>query len=241
MTTSTIDLLCQHRSIRAYTDQLVSNEQINAIVNSAQAASSSNFLQCSTIIRITDKSLRKTLAELSGNQPYIVSAPEFWVFCADLNRHAQIAPEIELGKAEHLLLGTVDTALMAQNAVIAAESLGLGCVYIGGIRNKIEEVTKLLGLPKFVLPLFGLCIGYPAQTPELKPRLPQDLVFFENHYKPLDKQLLAEYDQTMAAYYQDRSNNQKSSAWSDKLAGILNAEQRDFMLEYLHKQGWIKK
>ncbi|WP_392566558.1 oxygen-insensitive NADPH nitroreductase [Utexia brackfieldae] len=241
MTTSTIDLLCQHRSIRAYTDQLVSNEQINAILQSAQAVSSSNFLQCSTIIRITDPDLRKKLAELSGGQPYIFGAPEFWVFCADLNRHKQIAPELELGKAEHLLLGAVDTSIMAQNAVVAAESLGLGCVYIGGIRNKIDEVTTLLGLPQFVLPLFGLCIGYPAQDPELKPRLPKALVFFENHYQPIDKPLLAQYDETMAHYYQARSSNQKFNGWSDNVANILSAENRDFMLDYLHKQGWIKK
>lgn len=66
--------------------------------------------------------------------------------------------------------------MMGQNALTAAESLGLGGVYIGGIRNNIESVTELLKLPKHVLPLFGLCLGWPADNPDLKPRLPAELV-----------------------------------------------------------------
>ncbi|SUG89245.1 oxygen-insensitive NADPH nitroreductase [Salmonella enterica subsp. enterica] len=75
-----------------------------------------------------------------------------------------------------------DTAMMGQNALTAAESLGLGGVYIGGIRNNIESVTELLKLPKHVLPLFGLCLGWPADNPDLKPRLPAELVVHENQY-----------------------------------------------------------
>ncbi|MGP0791023.1 nitroreductase NfsA, partial [Escherichia coli] len=81
----------------------------------------------------------------------------------------------------------VDTAMMAQNALIAAASLGLGGVYIGGLRNNIEAVTKLLKLPQHVLPLFGLCLGWPADNPDLKPRLPASILLHENSYQPLDK------------------------------------------------------
>ena len=114
-----------------------------AIINSACATSSSSFLQCSSIIRITDKALREELVTLTGGQKHGAQAAEFWVFCADFNRHLQICPDAQLGLAEQLLLGVVDTAMMAQNALIAAESLGLGGVYIGGLRNNIEAVTKL--------------------------------------------------------------------------------------------------
>lgn len=241
MLNETLDLLCRHRSIRAFTSQTVSSEQVAQILQAAQAVSSSCFLQCSTVIRVTDPALRAQLAAYSGQQPYINQAPEFWVFCADLNRHYQIDNRIELGKAEHLIVGCVDTAIMAQNAVVAAESLGLGCVYIGGIRNQLDNVTAALKLPEYVLPLVGLCIGYPAQDPELKPRLPRELVVFENQYQAVDKACLAQYDAQMSEYYNQRSSNQKTQAWSDKLQGILNQQQRDFMLEYLHKQGWIRK
>ncbi|WP_392561848.1 oxygen-insensitive NADPH nitroreductase [Orbus sturtevantii] len=238
---STIDLLCRHRSIRAYLPTAITPEQIDAIFTAARAASSSSFLQCSSIIRITDSDSRKKIAHYAGDQNYVIQAPEFWIFCADFNRHYQIEPTINLAKAEQLLLGCIDTAIMAQNAVIAAESLGLGCVYIGGIRNNIQHVTDLLKLPKFVLPLFGLCIGHANQNPELKPRLPKSLLFFTDQYQPLDQAQLKQYDAQLAQYYSARSEHQKLGGWSDKIAQTLNKEERDFMLNYLHKQGWILK
>ena len=139
--TPTIDLLLSHRSIRHFTDEPITDAQREAIINSARATSSSSFLQCSSIIRITDPAMREQLVTLTGGQKHVAQAAEFWVFCADFNRHLQICPEAELGLAEQLLLGVVDTALMAQNAFTAAESLGLGGVYIGGLRNNIQSVT----------------------------------------------------------------------------------------------------
>ncbi len=174
--TPTIELICGHRSIRHFTDEPISEAQREAIINSARATSSSSFLQCSSIIRITDKALREELVTLTGGQKHVAQAAEFWVFCADFNRHLQICPDAQLGLAEQLLLGVVDTAMMAQNALTAAESLGLGGVYIGGLRNNIEAVTELLKLPQHVLPLFGLCLGWPADNPDLKPRLPASIL-----------------------------------------------------------------
>lgn len=235
----TIELLCRHRSVRAYTNEPVSDDKINTIVKAAQAVSSSHFLQTATIIRITDPAAREKLANLSSGQRYIIEAPEFWVFCADFNRNKQIDGNLAVNNIENLLVGTIDTAIMAQNAVVAAESLGLGCVYIGAIRNSIEEVTKMLNIPKYVVPLFGLCIGYPAQDPEIKPRLPKELVFFENNYQPIDHKLVAAYDKIMGSYYQERSNNKKSYGWIHSLGDAVNAERCGEMLAYLRKQGWI--
>ncbi|MCX8601236.1 MULTISPECIES: oxygen-insensitive NADPH nitroreductase [unclassified Gilliamella] len=241
MQNETIKTICHHRSIRAYQATALTQAQITAIVSAAQSASSSNFLQCGTIIRITDVDKRKQLAHYAGDQSYVTQAPEFWVFCADFNRHFQIDPSIPLEKAEQLLVGCIDTALMAQNAVIAAESLGLGTVYIGGLRNNIDKVTALLELPKYVLPLFGLCLGYPAQDPQIKPRLPKQLIFFENSYQPIDRALLTQYDKQMHDYYGHRDTNQKGGGWSDKIAETIVKGQRDFILDYLHRQGWIRK
>lgn len=111
------------------------------------------------------------------------------------------------GLAEQLLLGVVDTAMMAQNALTAAESLGLGGVFIGGLRNNIEPVTELLKLPQHVLPLFGLCLGWPADNPDIKPRLPASLVVHENQYQPLDTDVLSQYDEQLAQYYLTRGSN----------------------------------
>ncbi len=236
--TPTIDLIRSHRSIRHFTDQSVSDEQREAIIASAQSASSSSFLQCTSIIRITDPAVREQLVILSGGQKHVAQAPEFWVFCADFNRHLQICPEAQLGLAEQLLLGVVDTAMMGQNAMLAAESLGMGGVYIGGIRNSIEAVTELLALPEHVLPLFGLCLGWPADNPDIKPRLPASLVVHENRYQPMDPQALAHYDETLAQYYLSRGSNNRRDTWSDHIRRTIIKESRPFILAYLHKQGW---
>lgn len=239
--TPTIELLCAHRSIRHFTDQPITEAQREAIIASAQATSSSSFLQCSSIIRVTDPALREQLVTLTGGQKHVAQAAEFWVFCADFNRNLQICPDAQLGLAEQLLLGVVDTALMAQNAFTAAESLGLGGVYIGGIRNNIEAVGELLGVPKYVLPLFGLCLGWPADKPDLKPRLPAALVVHENHYQPVDSDLLAQYDEQIANYYQTRDSNTRRDTWTDHIRRTIIKENRPFILDYLHKQGWATR
>lgn len=239
--TPTIDLLCSHRSIRSFTDQKVSAEQREAIIAAAQSASTSSFLQCSSIVRITDPALRDQLVTLTGGQTWVAEAAEFWVFCADFNRHLQICPDAQLGRAEQLLLGCVDTALMAQNAMVAAESLGLGGVFIGGIRNNIAQVTELLGLPKFVLPLFGFCLGYPESIPDVKPRIPQSMLVHENRYQPVDPAVLADYDSRTAIYYEKRDSNQRSETWSQLIQRLIIKETRPFMLDYLHQQGWTTR
>ncbi|MBW1253502.1 oxygen-insensitive NADPH nitroreductase [Pantoea allii] len=239
--TPTIDLLCSHRSIRSFTDQKVSTEQRDAIIAAAQSASTSSFLQCSSIVRVTDSALRDQLVTLTGGQTWVADAAEFWVFCADFNRHLQICPDAQLGRAEQLLLGCVDTALMAQNAMVAAESLGLGGVFIGGIRNNIAQVTELLGLPKFVLPLFGFCLGYPESVPDVKPRIPQSMLVHENRYQPVDPAVLADYDSRTAIYYEQRDSNQRSETWSQLIQRLIIKETRPFMLDYLHQQGWATR
>ncbi|GAA0515119.1 nitroreductase NfsA [Tatumella terrea] len=239
--TPTIDLLRRHRSIRAFTDRQISDEERHAIFSAAQSASTSSFLQCSSIIRVTDPQKRNRLSELAGPQPWVSEAAEFWVFCADFNRHQQICPEAGLGLAEQLLLGCVDTALMAQNAMVAAESLGLGGVFIGGLRNHPHEVTDLLSLPRFVLPLFGLCLGWPDADPEVKPRLPLSLLVHENSYQPMDSQVLAGYDQHIQEYYQQRGSNSRQESWSEMIQRMIVKENRPFMLDFLHQQGWATR
>ena len=238
---STIETLQRHASVRAFTSHAISEAQRSAILAAARQTSSSSFLQLVTLIRVTDPALRQRLALLAGEQAYVASAAEFWVFCADWQRNLQIAPDAKLGFAEQLLMGAVDTALMAQNALTAAESLGLGGVFIGGLRNNPSEVTAALGLPRHVLPLLGLCLGHPAVPVEQKPRLPEALVVHENQYRPLDPVALAQYDARMLDYYAGRGSNTKQQNWSAQIRAILAKESRPFMLDYLHAQGFITR
>ena len=238
---TTITQIKAHRSIRAYTDQRITAEQLDEIFAAAQQAPSSSFLQAASIIRITDKAIRTQIMQLSAEQAYIAGAAEFLLFCADFNRHKQIVPDAKTGFVEQLLIGATDAAMMGQNALVAAESLGLGGVYIGAVRNHPAEIGELLGLPELVIPLFGLCLGYPAQDPQIKPRLPRALVVHENRYQPLNKTLLAQYDDQMRAYYASRTSNNKDQSWSSQITAILGREARPYMLSYLQQQGYCKK
>ena len=238
---TTITQIKAHKSIRAYIDQPITAEQLDEVLAAAQQAPSSSFLQAVSIIRITDKVLRTQIMQLSAEQPYIASAAEFLLFCADFNRHKQIVPDAKTGFVEQLLIGATDAAMMGQNALVAAESLGLGGVYIGAVRNHPAEIGELLGLPELVIPLFGLCLGYPAQDPQVKPRLPRALIVHENRYQPLKKTLLAQYDDDMRAYYESRTSNNKDQSWSSQITAILGKEARPYMLGYLQQQGYCKK
>ncbi|WP_233114344.1 nitroreductase family protein, partial [Aggregatibacter actinomycetemcomitans] len=133
----------------------------------------------------------------------------------------------------------VDTGIMSQNVLLAAESLGLGGVYIGSLRNEMEAVGKLLNLPEHCLPMVGMCLGYPNQDPPSKPRLPKETLFFENRYQLLDTAKLDEYNATVADYYRQRSNIDMD--WSRNVMKSLDKPIRPNVLAYLQQQGFIKK
>ncbi|MET3545677.1 nitroreductase [Paenibacillus favisporus] len=243
----TLKLLHNHSSVRSYTNKSITEEQREVIFKAASQTSSFSLLQAVSIIRITDPNLRKKVMHLSVNQPYIEEATEFWVFCADFNRNHQVAPDVDLEYIEFLLIGSFDAGLMAQNALTAAESMGLGGVFIGGVRANINELSNLLELPKYVIPLVGLCLGFPAgNKPELKPRLPQSMVLLENQYQSLDHEKLAIYDETMLKYYESRPIKapftvKKVKGWSDHIQDHLQRSILPEMMDYLNKQGFAKK
>ncbi|WP_194089864.1 oxygen-insensitive NADPH nitroreductase [Vibrio hibernica] len=236
-----IDTMMAHRSIRSFTPEAITNEQLEAILAAGISASSSSFLQTTSIIRVTDPVKRKALAEFAGGQGYVENAAEFLVFCIDYQRHFQLSNEVKPEFTELTLIGAIDAGIMAQNTLLAAESLGLGGVYIGGLRNSPKEVDELLGLPQYCAVMFGMCLGHPAQDPQIKPRLPQKVMVHQNSYQPLSADDIAEYDQQTSHYYQTRGSNQKSGSWSDHIASRLSKESRPFIKDYLHSKGLAEK
>ncbi|AQP36751.1 oxygen-insensitive NADPH nitroreductase [Vibrio anguillarum] len=232
-----IETILAHRSIRSFTDQKITPDQLSTIISAGIAASSSSLLQVNSIIRVTDKDKREQLAILAGNQAYVASAAEFLVFCIDYQRHYAINPEVKPELIELTLIGAVDAGIMAQNCLLAAESMGLGGVYIGGLRNSPKEVDELLELPPYCAVLFGMCLGYPAQNPQLKPRLSPEVIVHENTYHALSYAEIEQYDETMRAYYQTRSSNTKQAAWSTEVTAKLAQESRPHMLNYLNSKG----
>lgn len=238
---SVIKTIQGHRSIRSFTETPVLQQQLDTIIASGISASSSSLLQVVSIIRVTDKDKRVELAKLAGHQGYVESAAEFLVFCIDYQRHYAMNPNVKPEFMELTLIGAVDSGIMAQNCLLAAESMGLGGVYIGGLRNAPNEVDALLDLPPYTAVLFGMCIGEPAQEPELKPRLSPQVIVHQNSYQPLDHDLIEQYDQTMIDYYQSRSSNAKQQGWSEQITTKLSQESRPYMLDYLNKKGLAQR
>ncbi|MBL4935387.1 oxygen-insensitive NADPH nitroreductase [Clostridium sp. YIM B02515] len=242
----TINLIKSHKSIRKYLNKPVKDNIIKEIISSAQAASTSSFMQAYTIINVMDIEKRNTIRILSGDQTYIEECPLFLVFCADLHKF-EIAgslnsEQIEQGYTEAFIIATVDTALAAQNAMLAAESLGLGGVYIGGIRNNPNEISKLLELPDNVYAVFGMCLGYPADNPETKLRLPLDAVCCTDKYDIDSKiDLIKQYDKKISDYYIERTNALRSDTWTRQMAKHMSKPLRPHMKEFLDRKGFLKK
>lgn len=240
-----IETILNHRSIRSFEDKPLTTEQIEAIVKSAQAASTSSFIQAYSIIGVTDKEMKKQLAEIAGNQSYVEHNGHFFVFCADLYRHevvgkmegANVEPSIE--STEKFMVALIDAALAAQNAAIAAESMGLGICYIGGIRNNLEEVAKLLKTPERVIPLFGLAVGYPDKVTGQKPRLPFNHIYHENTYEENAETYtvqLQQYNEEIRNYYMERTAGNRSDTWTEQMAKMLEKQTRMYMKEFVEEQ-----
>lgn len=241
-----MELLKSHTSVRKFQDKLVDDQLLQEIIQASQYASTSNHIQAYTIIRVKDQAKKIALAKLAGNQPYVEECPIFLVFCADLNRLGKACSmnheTIESSSTETFLLATVDTALLAQNVMIAAESAGLGGVYIGGIRNNPQPVCDLLQIPQHVYPVFGMCLGYPEKTNATKPRLPVSLILKEDTYATAgDEQQLKEYDALISHYYKERTNNKRSNTWTEGVATYLKEKQRPHMKEFLYNKGFEMK
>ncbi|MDP6968505.1 MAG: oxygen-insensitive NADPH nitroreductase [Gammaproteobacteria bacterium] len=242
---SVIELMLKHQSIRKFTQQTIPQALVEQLIQAGQAASSSSFVQVTTVIQVSRPELREKLQTASGNQAYVGSCPLFLVFCADLKRNQQICAargvDMPTGFTEQALIASIDTAIMAQNVLLAAESAGLGGVYIGGLRNQPELVSETLNLPDQVVALFGMCLGYAAQDPGLKPRLPTKVVLHQEQYQPLAQTELEQYDQLLSAYYTQRTMGKLNTSFSEHIEKTLNKEARPYLLSYLQRQGLMTR
>lgn len=243
-----VETMLAHRSIRNYSQQPVSDEDLDTIIRSVQAAPSWVNGQHVTIIAIKDPERRKTMAELAGNQKHIIEAPVFLIFCADFHR-IKVACEIEgiefkaAVNPDLLLVGSVDVGIALGNAITVAESLGLGTVPIGGIRRSPLEYIELLNLPEYVIPVSGLCIGYPSEIPEMVPRLPKAAVFHEEKYKENVEEEIKEFNQIHREATKGRQSG--GSTWTQRMANFykdpfyVNDYYKD-VGKMMKQQGFLK-
>lgn len=206
----TIRLQLRHRSVRRFLPGPVGDEELTAIVAAAQSAPTSSNLQAWSVVAVRGRQRKARLATLGGDQRFIEHAPLFLVWLADLGRTRRLAarraaPGDAADYLETTLLAVLDAALAAQNAIVAAESLGLGTVCVGGLRNHPVEVAEVLQLPPHTFAVFGLAVGIPDpdEPAGVKPRLPQSSVLHHETYQPeVADAALEAYDQRLAAYYE---------------------------------------
>jgi nitroreductase len=225
-----LDLQLARRSVRRFGPRAVTDPELDAIVAAAQSAPTSSNLQPWSVVAVRDPERRARLAELAGRQRFIEQAPLFLVWIVDLGRARRVAQRAgaALDGADYLettIIGFVDTALAAQNAVVAIESLGLGSVFVGAVRNQPEGVAQELGLPAHTVAAFGLAVGEPDRTEraDVKPRLPQPAVLHRETYRAdaADRHI-AVYDERLAAYNRDFGLD---GSWTDRLLARLAGPQ----------------
>ena len=224
-----LDLLLSHRSVRGYWPDPLPEGTLETLIAAAQSAATSSNLQTWSVIAVTDAGSKAQLAAAANNQKHIEQCPLFLVWLADLSRNERLATEEGAGLEtipylETFLVAAIDAALAAQNAVVAAESLGLSTVYIGALRNDPMKVREVLGLPDRTFGVFGLCVGHAAAdaVSEIKPRLPQPGILFRERYGNADEaSLRSGYDAKMTEF--SRRNEMADDSWSARVIKRMGA------------------
>ena len=252
MENPTLELIHRHASIRSYKTDPVPATVIETLITAGQHASTSSNLQTYSVVAVTDPAKRAKLSELSGNQKHVAEAPVFLAFCANLARlervcHLRGYSQV-VGHVENFLVAAVDAAILAQNTALAAESLGLGICYIGSIRNNLPEVIDLLDLPRLVIPITGMTVGWPEKSPRLTPRLPLRAVLHWEKYDTTDEDgALREYNRAMieTGIYQGRQvpvpgkeGETEEYSWMEQSAQRVSQPARTGLHAVLEKQGF---
>lgn len=213
----TIKHQLNHRAIRAFKDQTLSEEQLTTLYEVARHTATSMFMQQFSILHITNEEKRKQIRKQMGND------------------------DGRLHTMDIFFQAFQDTMLAVQNVINAAESMGLGIVPLGTVNDDPKAMLKVLDLPELTYPALGLQVGVPDQEPQLKPRLPLEFTTFENEY-PCDFEVseLKDYDEIVQTYYDLRDANRRIDSFTNQINGKkLNTHQnkRDDIVEAIHSQG----
>ncbi|MCU0498388.1 MAG: NADPH-dependent oxidoreductase [Anaerolineae bacterium] len=243
ITSETIDTLNRRVSIREFSEDPLYDDTVVTILNAARRTSTSSNTQSYSFVVVRDPQSKQKLAHLAGNQQYIETCPVFVAVCADLYRLAHAAQMHGADLAINLelsMVAIVDAAIAGQSAALAAESLGLGTVMIGGMRNHPHEVAEVLGLPRGVFVVYGLCMGwYETRPPARKPRLPEESVIHFEHYLPVDHATLTDYDQQLAAHYRKEGRKTSDAAWTEVIAQKFGKFNREHLRGFLEDWGYV--
>ena len=233
--------LKERKSVRVFTGQSISKEDKRAILEAAMDAPTAGNQQLYTILDITDDKLKETLSKTCDNQPFIAKASMVLVFLADFQKwydaFKEAGCEPRKPREGDMMLAICDTLIAAQNAVIAAQSLGIGSCYIGDVMELRETHRELLNLPDYVFPAAMVVFGYPTKQQMERPkpeRSPLEYIVQENTYHKMDgEELRALFakkpgTQTFEAWFQAFCNRKYHSDFSKEMSRSVKAYIEQF-------------
>lgn len=253
------DVIHGHRSIRQYEDREVSQDVLDRILNAGIRASSSGNMQSYSIVVTRDKELRKKLYTPHMDQSMVLDAPVLLTFCADFNRmrrwlELNDAP-VHFDNFMSFMIGAIDATLASQNCALAAENAGLGICYMGSTLANCDQIGELLNLPPNVVPVVGYSLGYPAESPAVRDRLPQQgLVHYEQYEDYTDERILDIYAERNEKGWQRYMDVPQLKEMTERL-GLQNLAQiytiakytkeshlgySQTVLDYLDKQNFMR-
>ncbi len=183
----TIKTILEHRTIRRYSDKEVDEKTLEQILIAATRGSTTGNMQPYSIIVNRDQEMKEKIAPFHFNQKSVTDAPVVLTFCADFNRFIQWCKQRNtdfdgFNNMQCFTWGVIDAVIATQNACIAAESLGLGICYIGTVTYNAKELSEIYNLPKNVVPVTCITLGYAAENPPLTDRLPLEAVVHMETY-----------------------------------------------------------
>lgn len=215
-----LETIMNHRSIRNYKDTPVSEKELNEILEAGTRASTTGNMQLYSVVVTQDEEMKKKLAPTHFNQPMVTQAPVHLTFCADINRFHKWCKQRNAKPGYDNFLwffnAAIDALLVSENVCLAAEEKGMGICYLGTVTYNADQIIEILKLPRGVVPVAAIVLGYPNEKPGLTNRLPLEAVVHHESYKdytPEDiDRLYAEKEALEETREQLKKNNKETLA-----------------------------
>ena len=215
----TIRLLQARVSVRKYAAKPVDEDHVRAVLEASFRAPTSSNIQAYSVVIVRDQATKDGLASATGKQRHVADAPVFLAFCADLTRieyaMKKHGHDLDDNNLEVCLVSSINASLVGMAAYMAADSLGLKGVMIGGVRSNPDEVARLLGLPHRVYCVYGMCLGWPEGAPAQKPRMEYEAVTHRERYDGAGAaDQIGRYDRALAAHYEAAGRETTADSWT---------------------------
>ncbi len=246
-----LETMKNRRTIRRYTEQAIPETLLNELLEVAARASNTGNMQLYSVVVTRDKAMKERLAPAHFNQPMITTAPVVLTFCADANRFVKWAEQRKavagFDNFQTFIASTIDAMLFAQSFCTAAEEKGLGICYLGTTAYNADQIIKILSLPRLVVPIVTVTVGYPDGLPEQVERLPLQAVVHHETYADYTPAIIDELYRDKEALEVNKQfvrENQKETlaqVFTDVRYTKANNEHfSDVLLNVLKEQGFLK-